>query len=362
MDYRADATDDSAVDVQPGAPVTIDVLANDIGGDTVDPTTVQLVGTENPGDPLIVPGEGVYTIDPVTGAITFTPEVGFIGDPTPVQYTVADAEGSRSDPASISISVAAVDNSEDILRTTRDVDPFDFDEPEQEFEELRVDPIVRETADFQSPLGSITPLSAEFPITSAVNSLISLDGVSVLPTEDLANFGSLAAPYPITVAVQNVDPGDIFDALLDYNLDIFDKLKAVLPSDAETISLNILIGFDRAIILLAADTGAEVTVLVAADQTGEDAAVVDVAAFDDGGAALAVTHEGGVAALAMAEDAASLHLEVNGEDTIDGFVQVGPDGAAFSLSAAQPYGGFSGQISEIANAKATEAAQLGAVL
>ena len=68
------------------------------------------------------------------------------------------------------------------------------------------------------------------------------------------------------------------------------------------------------------------------------------------------------AALAMAEDAASLHLEVNGEDTIDGFVQVGPDGAAFSLSAAQPYGGFSGQISEIANAKATEAAQLRAVL
>ena len=45
-------------------------------GDVVDPTTVQIVGTTNPGDPLVVPGEGTWTVNPTTGAITFTPDQG----------------------------------------------------------------------------------------------------------------------------------------------------------------------------------------------------------------------------------------------------------------------------------------------
>ncbi len=363
VDYRADAADDSVADVQPGVPVTIGVLANDIGGDAVDPTTVQLVGTANPGDPLIIPGEGVYTIDPVTGAITYTPEVGFAGSPTPVQYTVADEQGSRSTPATISIGVAFVDNPEDLLRTGQNIDPFDFDEPERELEELRVDPIVRETADFQSPLGSITPLDADFPITSAINSLISLEGTQALPTQGLANFGSLAAPYPITIAVQGVDPSDFFHAIADFNVNIFDKLRANLPSDTEVLSLNILVGFDRAIILMAADTDAGPTVLVAADQKATDASEVDIAAFTPTGDAMPVSHEDGVAVIALTSEDASLHLELDGEDTLDGGVHVDAEGGvSFALQTTQPYSGFSGQVTDIANAKVNEIAQLGAVL
>jgi CshA-type fibril repeat protein len=56
---------------------------------------VQIVGTDNPGEELVVPGEGTWTVTPTTGAITFTPETGFTGDPTPIEYTVQDARATR---------------------------------------------------------------------------------------------------------------------------------------------------------------------------------------------------------------------------------------------------------------------------
>jgi large repetitive protein len=84
--------------------VIIDVLANDTTGDTPVPATVQIVGTDNPGEELVVPGEGTWTVNPTTGAITFTPEVGFTGDPAPIEYTVQDAEGNTSDPAEVVVT------------------------------------------------------------------------------------------------------------------------------------------------------------------------------------------------------------------------------------------------------------------
>ena len=47
--------------------------------------------TANPGDPLTVPGEGEWSVDPVTGAITFTPEPDYNGSPTPTSGCQATA-------------------------------------------------------------------------------------------------------------------------------------------------------------------------------------------------------------------------------------------------------------------------------
>jgi uncharacterized repeat protein (TIGR01451 family) len=99
VDYAPVATDDASIGNPTGTPVTVPVLANDTTGDAVDPTTVQIVGTANPGDSLVVGGQGTWSVDPVTGAITFTPESGFGGDPAPIQYTVQDEEGNTSNPA-----------------------------------------------------------------------------------------------------------------------------------------------------------------------------------------------------------------------------------------------------------------------
>lgn len=80
-----------------GSPATVDVLFNDRKGlNDLDPTTVVFVNpppgaTLAPdGKSLTVPNEGTWTVDPGTGAITFTPAPPFVGNPTPVQYTVAD--------------------------------------------------------------------------------------------------------------------------------------------------------------------------------------------------------------------------------------------------------------------------------
>ncbi len=102
------AADDLSTGNPIGSPVTLDVLANDSAspGRTLDPTTVQITGTGTPGESLSVPGEGVWSVDSTTGAITFTPEPGFSGDPTPVTYLVADDQGNRSNPATVTVEYA----------------------------------------------------------------------------------------------------------------------------------------------------------------------------------------------------------------------------------------------------------------
>ncbi len=88
---------------QTGKNVTVDVLANDIEGSySFDPKTVKITSTPNgatlseDGKKLTVPNEGVWSVEPETGAITFTPKDGFTGDPTPISYSVQDTQGNDS--------------------------------------------------------------------------------------------------------------------------------------------------------------------------------------------------------------------------------------------------------------------------
>ncbi|MFC7431537.1 MULTISPECIES: Ig-like domain-containing protein [unclassified Agrococcus] len=92
--YGVTAVDDESRGNQPGATVTIDVVGNDRG--PLDPTTVRIVDGDQLVTELVVPGEGTWTVDPETGAITFTPEDGFIGNPTPIAYQVSDRAGDAS--------------------------------------------------------------------------------------------------------------------------------------------------------------------------------------------------------------------------------------------------------------------------
>ncbi|NEP76258.1 MAG: calcium-binding protein [Okeania sp. SIO2G5] len=51
-----------------------------------------------------VPGEGIWTIDSTTGLISFTPNPGFTGTPTAVQYTVSDDDGLISNTGIVEIN------------------------------------------------------------------------------------------------------------------------------------------------------------------------------------------------------------------------------------------------------------------
>ncbi|WP_272024158.1 Ig-like domain-containing protein, partial [Olleya namhaensis] len=98
-----ETVDDSVVGVT-GTPTVIDVLANDSDSDgTLDPATVVIIDPDTglPVTTLVVSGEGTWSVDtdPMSvtfGQITFTPESGFTGDPTPITYTVDDNDGGTS--------------------------------------------------------------------------------------------------------------------------------------------------------------------------------------------------------------------------------------------------------------------------
>ncbi|MCI5179491.1 MAG: hypothetical protein D3911_09290, partial [Candidatus Electrothrix sp. AW3_4] len=102
------ASNDSSTHT-PGTPTEIDVLKNDITGDTIVPATVSIVGgTDTDGDgyndKLTVSGQGVWTVDKSTGKITFTDNGTFKDDPAPINYTGKDAEGNISDKATVTLS------------------------------------------------------------------------------------------------------------------------------------------------------------------------------------------------------------------------------------------------------------------
>ena len=86
-----------------GKDVILDILANDVKGSySFDARTVRITfipdgaTLSEDGRTLTVPNEGVWRVNPDTGAITFTPANGFVGDPTPISYSVQDIEGNET--------------------------------------------------------------------------------------------------------------------------------------------------------------------------------------------------------------------------------------------------------------------------
>ncbi|MCR4030697.1 MULTISPECIES: PKD domain-containing protein [Flavobacterium] len=115
IDYAPTTSPDLSIGNPINTPVVVDVIANDTTGDLVDPTTVSLVnpgnGTNIVQDPsgditsITIPGEGRWNVDLVNGRVTFTPNSGFITDPTPINYNVKDHEGNLSNNSLITIRV-----------------------------------------------------------------------------------------------------------------------------------------------------------------------------------------------------------------------------------------------------------------
>ena len=143
MDYpqAIEANDDTGTGT-PGNPVTIDVLGNDTGDNPLDPTSVQIIDpvTGNPVTTLTVPGEGVWTVDPTTGAITFTPEASFTGDPTPITYTVDDTDGNTSPPATVTVDYPQAIEANDDTGTGTTGNPVTIDVLGNDTGDLPLDP------------------------------------------------------------------------------------------------------------------------------------------------------------------------------------------------------------------------------
>ncbi len=76
-----------------GSPATLNVLTNDTGDFDVSSLRVIDPGTNLGVMSLNVPGQGDWTVDNLLGRLTFTPEPGFMNNPTPVNYEITDLTG-----------------------------------------------------------------------------------------------------------------------------------------------------------------------------------------------------------------------------------------------------------------------------
>ncbi|WP_227686672.1 Ig-like domain-containing protein, partial [Psychrobacter fozii] len=128
IDYpqTAPIAEDDTVLGETGQPITIDVVANDSDPENdLDPTTVKLIDpvTGDEVTSLVVDGEGTWQVDPMTGEVSFTPESGFITDPTPVDYVVSDTNGLQSNQATITADyplIVSITGTESLNETTVD--------------------------------------------------------------------------------------------------------------------------------------------------------------------------------------------------------------------------------------------------
>ena len=93
---RPQANDDVAT-TQKGNAVVIPVLNKDAGPSSLAPNSVKVVGA---------PADGGTSINTTTGAITYTPNAGFVGIDS-FTYTVADVNGAVSNTATVSVAVQA---------------------------------------------------------------------------------------------------------------------------------------------------------------------------------------------------------------------------------------------------------------
>jgi gliding motility-associated-like protein len=157
----ADTTDEET-------PVTIDVVAND--NDSLDP-----MGGIDPSSVDTIPGSGpangTISIDPVTGAITYTPDPGFNGTDT-FDYVVCDSGNplpALCDTATVTITVNPVN---DPPVAVNDADTTDEETP------VTVN-VVANDSDSLDPLGGIDPTTVDsIPGSGPSNGTISIDPVT----------------------------------------------------------------------------------------------------------------------------------------------------------------------------------------
>ena len=96
---NAPVADSETTTVTEDSSVVIDVVSGDTDAEDGVPlaSSVQIVNAnDSTGRVKTVAGQGVWTVNATTGAITFAPTANYAGPVTPISYTIADSAGARS--------------------------------------------------------------------------------------------------------------------------------------------------------------------------------------------------------------------------------------------------------------------------
>ena len=182
------ANDDSVSGVVTGVDAVLtDISGNDTLSDgsavDTDPTgtpnaVISLDPTDSDGDgnplTLDVPNEGVWTYDPVTDDLTFSPDAGFTNDPTSIVYTLTETQTGLTNTATVSadyvIQAPTAVADEDLANTAGAVtlDPIPGTAGQDSDPDGSIDPM---TVSLVAPMG-ITPTSVVFDANNDVTSFV----------------------------------------------------------------------------------------------------------------------------------------------------------------------------------------------
>ncbi|MFY0653953.1 MAG: tandem-95 repeat protein [Cyclobacteriaceae bacterium] len=120
--------DDETVTTDEDTQVTIDITDGDTDSDgTIVPSSIILIDPTNAGitgnssTPLVISGEGNYSID-VDGNLTFTPEENFNGTSS-VNYTIKDNLGATSNVATVTVDITPANDGPVAVDDEETMDP-----------------------------------------------------------------------------------------------------------------------------------------------------------------------------------------------------------------------------------------------
>ena len=166
--------------------VDVSVLANDYG--TFNAATLRIVSGATLVSTLTVTGQGVWTVQP-NGVIRFDPEPGFVADPTPIRYSVADTAGNLTDATVTIRYLARANNDSDLLN------PFGST--------VDVTPLANDNGDFTgSTVKIVDGTSLVSSLTVTDQGTWTVEAGNVIRFVPLATF--LTDPTPIRYAVEDV--------------------------------------------------------------------------------------------------------------------------------------------------------------
>lgn len=225
-----DAKDDNA-NTPMNTPVDITVLSNDVKGTTdLDPTTVRFVSSQpNPTT------EGVFTKNPTTGLVTFTPVNGYTGTVS-IDYEVCDLNG-LCDQAKITVIINPVagptandDNATTPINTPVDINALsndvkgvaDLDPTTVRFVSSQPNPTTEGvfTKNPTTGLVTFTPVNGFIGTVSIDYEVCDLNSLCDQATITVNIEGDLENEFAGTLAFEDLWPGkgdyDFNDLVLDY--------------------------------------------------------------------------------------------------------------------------------------------------
>ncbi|MGE3446348.1 MAG: hypothetical protein AB7H92_02055 [Microbacteriaceae bacterium] len=227
LDYGPGAADDTSLGNALGSTVVVSVFDNDSG--SFDPATLGFGAGTGVGVQLIVPGEGTWEVLSL-GRVSFTPEPGFLTDPTPVRYYADDVTG---DPADALITVAYLPEAAD-----------DTSLGNAYGSTVNVDVLANDTGDFAT--GTVRLLSGGIPVTLLT---VPGEGTWTVEADDSISF----APEPTFLT----DPTDVDYQVTDTTGDMVSATLHVtyLPQAVDDTVTGLAIGTAPLVKVLTNDQG-----------------------------------------------------------------------------------------------------------